>query len=60
MKKFIIAAMFILAAIFPILFFPLLALTLITTLVLIPYMAKHGVWGDADKSTTHTTAHGGI
>lgn len=60
MKTLIIATMFILAAMFPILFFPLLALSLLTTLVLIPYMAKHGVWGDDDKHSTHTTANGGM
>jgi hypothetical protein len=46
MKKFIIAALFIVAAMLPILFIPLLALTLVIILVVIPYFAKHGVWGE--------------
>ena len=44
MKKFIIVLLLIVAAIFPILFIPLLAATLLITFVVIPQLAKHGVW----------------
>jgi hypothetical protein len=53
MKTFIIALLFILATIFPILFFPLLALTLVTLLVIAPYVMKHGVWGDNHGLKAH-------
>lgn len=45
MKKFIIALLFIVAAIFPILFIPLLAATLLVTIVITPYV-QHHMWGD--------------
>ncbi len=49
MKKYFIAFLLLLAAVFPILFLPLLALTVVIIFFVIPYVAKHGVWGDADK-----------
>ena len=55
MKKFIIVLLLIGAAIFPILFIPLLAITLLITFVVIPQLAKHGVWGE-----DHNHASGGI
>jgi hypothetical protein len=51
MKRYLIGAMFILAAIFPILFFPILAITLVTIFLVIPYAAKHGVWGEDHKTS---------
>lgn len=50
MKKYVIAFLLILAAIFPILFLPLLAITVVIIFFVIPYVAKHGVWGDTDKA----------
>lgn len=43
-KEFLLGALFILAAIFPILFVPLLLLTLAILFWLVPYFAKHRVW----------------
>jgi hypothetical protein len=56
MKKFIIAALLILAAIFPILFLPLLAISVVIIFFVIPYVAKHGVWGD-DKTQSKDLGH---
>jgi hypothetical protein len=58
MKTFIIAFLFIAAAVFPILFFPLLALTLIIIMAVSPYVATHGLgmWSNEDelkKSLNH-------
>jgi predicted membrane protein len=44
MKKFTIAALLLLAAVFPILFIPLLALALVVFFVFIPYLVKHPIW----------------
>jgi hypothetical protein len=50
MKIFIIALVFIAATIFPILFFPLLALTLIILLIVAPHVLKNGLgmWSDEE------------
>jgi len=51
MKVFIIALLFIAATILPILFFPLLALTLIIVMAVSPYVATHGlgIWSNDSK-----------
>ncbi len=43
-KEFSLGALFIAAAIFPILFVPILVLTLAILFGLIPYLRKHHVW----------------
>jgi len=43
-KEFLLGTLFIMAAIFPILFVPLLVLTLAILFWLIPYVRKHHVW----------------
>ncbi|MFN7405825.1 MAG: hypothetical protein ACK51D_11380 [Cyclobacteriaceae bacterium] len=53
MKPFVIGFLFVLAAIFPILFFPLLALTLVTLIILSPHLFKNGVWGDDHSLKSH-------
>jgi hypothetical protein len=50
MRIFIIALVFIAATIFPILFFPLLALTLIIMLIVAPHVFRNGLgmWSDEE------------
>lgn len=52
MRIFIIALVFIAATIFPILFFPLLALTIIILLIVAPHVLKNGLgmWSDEDHT----------
>jgi hypothetical protein len=58
-KRFAIVAMFLMAAVFPILFVPLLALTLAILFGLIPYVSTHRVWDktpqdiEAEKRLQH-------
>lgn len=47
MKQFIVGALFVLATFFPIVFIPLLVLTLVISLLVTPYVLKHGMdWSD--------------
>jgi len=46
MKTFIIAFLFISATILPILFIPLLVLTIVVSLIVSPYVMKHGMWSN--------------
>lgn len=52
MKIFIIAFLFVLATVFPILFFPLLALTIVIGLAISPYVMTHGlgIWRTDEHS----------
>ncbi len=52
-KEFSLGALFILAAIFPILFVPLLALVLAILFGLIPYFTKHHVWDKTQQDLEH-------
>ena len=58
MKIFIIASLLIAATIFPILFFPLLALTIVIALAASPYVMKHGlgIWSD-EEHTLDSSKH---
>ncbi len=53
MKTFIIALMFIVATVLPILFIPLLALTIVVTLIVAPSVIKHGVWTKTEEDRQH-------
>lgn len=57
MKIFIIFALFLLASVLPILFVPLLALTLVTLAILAPDLLTHHIWGktkeDLDEEARH-------
>jgi hypothetical protein len=44
MKTFILSLLFMAAALLPILFFPLLALTLIALVMGMPYLMTHDIW----------------
>ncbi len=58
-KEFLLGALFIMAAIFPILFVPLLVLTLGILFWLIPYVRKHHVWEKTpqDLEAEHRLQH---
>lgn len=51
MKHFIVGGLFVLATIFPIVFVPLLALTLVISVLVTPYVLKHGMdWNENTPS----------
>ena len=51
MKIFILAFVFILATMLPILFIPLFVLTVLVVFTIGPYVSTHTKWFDADKHT---------
>jgi hypothetical protein len=57
MKTFIIAFMFITATALPILFFPLLALTLVVILIVGPYAATHTKWFASKRELEKMAKH---
>ncbi len=57
LKHYVIGALFILAAIFPILFFPILAVTLLVLFGLIPWAMKHEVWHQTKEDIEEETRH---
>ncbi|MBL7851217.1 MAG: hypothetical protein JNN04_09975 [Cyclobacteriaceae bacterium] len=57
MKIFIIFALFLLASVLPILFVPLLALTLITLAILAPELLTHHVWGTKEEDREEEARH---
>jgi hypothetical protein len=57
MKTFIITFMLISAAFFPMLFFPLLALTLVVLLTIGPYAATHTKWFASDRDFENLAKH---
>ncbi len=60
-KTYLIAGMFLLAAVFPILFIPLLALTLVVLFLISPYFVEHNVWTqtkeDIEEDLRHHPSH---
>ncbi len=57
MKIFIIFALFLLASVLPILFVPILALTLITLAILAPDLLTHHVWGKTKEDLEEEAHH---
>lgn len=57
MKTFIIAFLFIAATLLPILFIPLLILTLIAVLLVGPYVTTHTTWFESGYNARHTLKH---
>ena len=57
MRPFIIAFMFIAATILPILFIPLLFLTLFIVLVVAPYVTTHVKWFQTKQEIEHMVEH---
>ena len=56
MKTFIIGGLFVFATIFPIVFVPLLALTLVISAIVTPHILKNGMGWVDPKTQLHKTA----
>jgi len=56
MKSFLIGGLFVFATFFPIVFVPLLALTLVVIALVAPHVLKNGMgWIDDPKKELHKT-----
>ena len=57
MRTFIIALLFIGATLLPILFIPLLVLTVVVVLLVSPYVTTHTRWFESNNDLDHSMKH---